>query len=133
MIVDVVYLIFFIFSSLHGQIHSYTSLYIIYGWLWMHRGCNETPSLKLTAITYAPEHRRSTPKKEAGSYSTHPRTQGQAVTLWKINMEPENDGLEDDFPFQMGDLEVPAVNLPGCSFREANMAFLCSHSLGPRR
>ena len=45
-------------------------------------------------------------------------------------MEPENDGLEDDFPFQMGDLEVPAVNLPGCSFREANMAFFCSHSLG---
>ena len=22
---------------------------------------------------------------------------------WKINMEPENDGLEDDFPFQLGD------------------------------
>ena len=21
----------------------------------------------------------------------------------KINMEPENDGLEDDFPFQLGD------------------------------
>ena len=27
-------------------------------------------------------------------------------TLWKINMEPGNDDLEDDFPFQMGDLEV---------------------------
>jgi len=25
------------------------------------------------------------------------------VTPWKINMEPENDGLEDDFPFQLGD------------------------------
>ena len=23
-------------------------------------------------------------------------------------------GLEDHFPFQMGDLEVPAVDLPGC-------------------
>ena len=23
-------------------------------------------------------------------------------TPWKINMEPENDGLEDDFPFQLG-------------------------------
>ena len=23
-------------------------------------------------------------------------------TPWKIKMEPENDGLEDDFPFQMG-------------------------------
>ena len=22
---------------------------------------------------------------------------------WKINMEPENDSLEDDFPFQLGD------------------------------
>ena len=22
-------------------------------------------------------------------------------TPWKINMEPENDGLEDDFPFQL--------------------------------
>ena len=25
------------------------------------------------------------------------------VTPWKINMEPENNGLEDDFPFQTGD------------------------------
>ena len=25
------------------------------------------------------------------------------TTPWKINMEPENDGLEDDFPFQLGD------------------------------
>ena len=24
------------------------------------------------------------------------------ITPWKINMEPENDGLEDDFPFQLG-------------------------------
>ena len=23
-------------------------------------------------------------------------------TPWKINMEPENDGLEDDVPFQLG-------------------------------
>jgi len=23
-------------------------------------------------------------------------------TPWKINMEPENDGLDDDFPFQLG-------------------------------
>ena len=28
-------------------------------------------------------------------------TQNQS-TPWKINMEPENDGLEDDFPFQLG-------------------------------
>jgi len=25
------------------------------------------------------------------------------ITAWKTNMEPENDGLEDDFPFQLGD------------------------------
>ena len=24
-------------------------------------------------------------------------------TPWKINMEPENGGLEDDFPLQLGD------------------------------
>ena len=24
-------------------------------------------------------------------------------TPWKINMEPEHDGLEDDVPFQLGD------------------------------
>ena len=26
-----------------------------------------------------------------------------SFTPWKNNMEPENDGLEDDFPFQLGD------------------------------
>ena len=29
-------------------------------------------------------------------------------------MEPENDGLEDDFPFQLDDLGFH-VNLPGCN------------------
>ena len=29
------------------------------------------------------------------------------ITPWKINMEPENDGLEDDFPFQLGEFLVP--------------------------
>ena len=28
---------------------------------------------------------------------------GSKSTPWKINMEPETDGLEDDFPFQLGD------------------------------
>ena len=27
----------------------------------------------------------------------------ETTTTNKINMEPENDGLEDDFPFQLGD------------------------------
>ena len=25
----------------------------------------------------------------------------------KINMEPKNEGLEDEFPFQFGDFQVP--------------------------
>ena len=34
------------------------------------------------------------------------------VLIWKftprkINMEPKNGGLEDDFPFQLGDVWVP--------------------------
>ena len=32
----------------------------------------------------------------------------------KINIEPENDGLEDDFPFNWVNLRFHA-NLPGCS------------------
>ena len=28
-------------------------------------------------------------------------------------MEPQNGGLEDDFPFQLSDFEVPAVNFQG--------------------
>jgi len=31
----------------------------------------------------------------------------------KTNMEPENDGLEDDFPFPGLYSQVPAVHLPG--------------------
>ncbi len=39
--------------------------------------------------------------------SLHPR---------KINIEPENDDLEDDFPFPGGPYsQVPAVKLPGCT------------------
>ena len=30
-----------------------------------------------------------------------------ANTPPKINIEPENDGLEDHFPFQLGEFEVP--------------------------
>ena len=35
-------------------------------------------------------------------------------TPLKINMEHNNGGLEDDFPFQLGDFQVNHVNLPGC-------------------
>ena len=30
-------------------------------------------------------------------------------------MEPKNGDLEDDFPFQTGDFEVPVVHFPGCT------------------
>ena len=26
------------------------------------------------------------------------------IAPWQINMEPRNGGLEDDFPFQLGDV-----------------------------
>ena len=32
----------------------------------------------------------------------------------KINIEPDNDGLEDDFPLPGVYSQAPAVNLPGC-------------------
>ena len=28
----------------------------------------------------------------------------QRPTLWKVNMEPKNEGLEDDVPFHKGDV-----------------------------
>ena len=35
----------------------------------------------------------------------------------KINIDPENDGLEDDFSFPGGPYsQVPAVNLLGCKW-----------------
>ena len=39
-------------------------------------------------------------------------------TLQKTNMELKNAGLEDDFAFQRGDLQVPAV-----SFMESNLPY----------
>ena len=38
-----------------------------------------------------------------GGIGTKKITQVAIYRPWKINMEPENDGLEDDFPFQLGD------------------------------
>ena len=31
-----------------------------------------------------------------------------SLTPPKINIEPENDGLEDAFPFEFGDFQVPS-------------------------
>ena len=42
--------------------------------------------------------------KGVESQTTGPQTRQWTITPRKINIEPENDGLEDDFPFQMGDL-----------------------------
>ena len=36
----------------------------------------------------------------------------------KINMERNNGGFEDDFPLQMGDFLVPAVNFQGCTMED---------------
>ena len=35
-------------------------------------------------------------------------------TPCKIHMEPKNGALKDDFPFQLADCYVPAVNFQGC-------------------
>ena len=42
----------------------------------------------------------------------------------KINIEPENDGLEDDFPFWGVYSQVPAVNLPGCTLHGCDMGYV---------
>ena len=36
-------------------------------------------------------------------WETQPRSSRTLNTPCKINTEPENDGLEDDFPLQLGD------------------------------
>jgi len=38
-------------------------------------------------------------KKRDQTFETHP----SVLTPLKINMEPKNGGLEDDFPFRLGD------------------------------
>ncbi len=45
----------------------------------------------------------------------HHRAPKHQFAPLEINMEPEDEGLEDDFPFQTGDFQVPAVNFPGCT------------------
>ena len=39
----------------------------------------------------------------SSAYVRENPTPQNSLTPWKINMEPENDGLEDDVPFQLGD------------------------------
>ena len=40
-------------------------------------------------------------------------------------MEPGNDGLEDDFRFQLDEFLVPAVNLPGCKKKQHTQPSPC--------
>ena len=42
-------------------------------------------------------------------------------------MEPENEGLEDEFPFQTGDVQVPMLNFGGVIFQDAFFFGLPSH------
>ena len=37
------------------------------------------------------------------------------------HLESKNGGLEDEFPFQLGDVYVPALNSPGCKRFEGNL------------
>ena len=48
-------------------------------------------------------------------FVSHP-TIATIITPLKINMEPRIPGLEDDFPFQTGDVQVPVVKFWGCNF-----------------
>ena len=52
--------------------------------------CNKTFSIKYHTV-----------------FPNKPRNMPPQNTPWKINMEPENDGLEDVSPFQLGDFLVP--------------------------
>ena len=42
-----------------------------------------------------------------GFFSSDWKINPSPDTPLKINMEPKNGGLEDDFPFQTGDFQVP--------------------------
>ena len=53
-----------------------------------------SPLVPLAGIFFGEE--KKGPKKKHEKHKS-------SSTPWKINMEPENDGLEDDFPFQLGD------------------------------
>ena len=39
-------------------------------------------------------------------------------TPLKLHMEHNSEGLEDDFPFQIDDFQVPAVSFPACTWNE---------------
>ena len=41
--------------------------------------------------------------KDVDGISVFKESQENVGTPLKFNMEPENEGLEDDFPFQLGD------------------------------
>ena len=63
-----------------------------------------------------------------------PHWNAQSDTPPKFNIEPENNGLEDDFPFPGGPYsQVPAVKLQGCTFEIVGWLKCCPVSLKPGR
>ena len=52
-----------------------------------------------------PSFQKVRSEKQLGRYVEHANR--KTVTPLKFNMELENGGLEDDFPFQLGDSWVP--------------------------
>ena len=63
------------------------------------------------------------PKKQTPKILDHAR-----VHPWKLTWNLQNGGLEDDFPFQTGDFQVPAVNFAGCTPRQTVTYLITSRS-----
>ena len=63
-------------------------------------GSSRPPNLGDWLNTEKSGDRNSNSTRRGSEY--HSNFGERLYTPWKINMEPENDGLEDDFPFQLG-------------------------------
>ena len=61
--------------------------------------------------TASPLVNSSTPQRQSGIPQSYQNSLAENKAGYstppKINIEPENDGLEDDFPFELGDFQVP--------------------------
>ena len=55
----------------------------------------------------------SYPHQKSGKTHQTKSQKKKTFTLPKTNMEPKNGGLEDDFPFQMGDFQVSMLVFGG--------------------
>ena len=92
-------------------------------------------SLSCLTPLYQPSHVLPT----AGTMNRHPNDRNPLepgnddVYLIKMNTEPKNGKMdtflevwEDDFPFQLGDSWVPAVNFPRCILHGTYFQAPCS-------